>query len=169
MTPRYRVVLTPEDRTLLAALTKDGNTPVKRFLYARMLLLYDAGGGTDWAVGDIAEALGVTSRTVEHLKKRFVEKGLNAALERKVPEKPRTLRFDGHFELRLKALACSDPPEGRKRWTVKLLAAKVVELRLTDSVSHMTVCNTLKKLNVNLAECSRTPKRGSGQTPATNT
>ena len=166
MTPRYRVVLTPEDRTLLEGLTKDGNTPVKRFLYARMLLLCDTGGGTEWAVGDIAEALGVTSRTVEHLKKRFVEKGLNAALERKVPEKPRTVRFDGHFELRLKALACSDPPEGRKRWTVKLLAAKVVELRITESVSHMTVCNTLKKMNVDLSERSRAPKRVGGMTAA---
>jgi transposase len=99
----------------------------------------------------VAEALGVTPRTIEHLKKRFVEEGLAAALERKQPEKPRRpVTFDGAFEARLIALACSGAPKGRHRWTVRLLAEKAVELHLAPSVSHMTVQRTLKKTNLNL-------------------
>ena len=150
MAPRYRVTLTPEERTALEGLTKAGNTPAKRFLYARVLLLCDADGGLGWTVRDIAEAMGVTARTVEHLKKRFVEEGLDAALERKAPEKPRAVRFGGEFEARLIALACSDPPKGRTRWTVRLLADKAVELSIADTVSPMTVCNTLKKTSFSL-------------------
>ncbi|MBN2256041.1 MAG: helix-turn-helix domain-containing protein, partial [Deltaproteobacteria bacterium] len=85
------------------------------------------------------EALGVSSRSIEHLKKRFVEDGLEAALKRKAREKPpRDIIFDGAFEARLVALACSDTPEGHRRWTVRLLADKAVELGIADSVSHMT-------------------------------
>ena len=81
-------------------------------------------------MADIAEAMGVTPRTIEHLKKRFVEEGLAAALERKPREKPpRAVIFDGAFEARLIALACSKTPEGRQRWTVRLLAEKAVELK----------------------------------------
>jgi transposase len=88
----------------------------------------------------VAEALGITNRTIEHLKKRFVEDGLEAALEGKPREKPpREVIFDGAFEARLIALACSDAPEGYLRWTVRLLADKAVELNLAPSVSHMTV------------------------------
>ena len=100
-----------------------------------------------------AEALGVTSRAIEHLKKRFVEKGFEAALERKRREKPpREVTFDGAFEARLIALACSDTPEGHLRWTVRLLADKVVELNIASSVSHMTVQRILKKTNLNLTD-----------------
>jgi len=99
--------------------------------------------------------MGVTPRTIEHLKKRFVEEGLDAALERRRPEKPpRGVIFDGAFEARLIALACSETPEGRRRWTVRLLAEKAVELNLTPSVSHMTVQRILKKTNLNLTSAS---------------
>ncbi|MBN2687049.1 MAG: helix-turn-helix domain-containing protein [Deltaproteobacteria bacterium] len=82
----------------------------------------------------------MSSRSIEHLKKRFVEDGLEAALKRKAREKPpRDIIFDGAFEARLVALACSDTPEGHRRWTVRLLADKAVELGIADSVSHMTV------------------------------
>jgi len=95
--------------------------------------------------------LGVTSRAIEHLKKRFVEEGLESALERKPLEKPpREVTFDGAFEARLIALACSEAPEGRQRWTVRLLADKAVELDLAPSVSHMTVQRVLKKTNLSL-------------------
>jgi hypothetical protein len=95
--------------------------------------------------------LGMTARTIEHLKKRFVEEGLTAALERRQPEKPpRPVIFDGGFEARLVAMACSEAPEGRRRWTVRLLAEKAVELSLAPSVSHMTVQRILKKTNLNL-------------------
>jgi hypothetical protein len=85
------------------------------------------------------------------LKKRFVEEGLEAALERKPREKPpREVTFDGAFEARLIALACSEAPEGRQRWTVRLLADKAVELNLAPTVSHMTVQRVLKKTNLSL-------------------
>ncbi|MDO8691560.1 MAG: helix-turn-helix domain-containing protein [Dehalococcoidia bacterium] len=152
MKPRYRVTLTEEERQKLEALTKTAKTNAKRFLYARSLLLCDAGPeGPAWTVACTAEAMGVTARTIEHLKKRFVEEGLDAALERKQPVKPpRSVTFDGAFEARLIALACSGPPKGRCRWTVRLLAEKAVELRLSSGVSHMTVQRTLKKTNLSL-------------------
>ena len=93
----------------------------------------------------------MTPRTIEHLKKRFVEEGLAAALDRRQPEKPpRGVTFDGAFEARLVALACSEAPEGRRRWTIRLLAEKAVELKLAQSVSHMTIQRLLKKTNLNL-------------------
>ena len=154
--PRYRVTLTAQEREDLEALTKTGKTPAKRFLYARALLLCDAGSqGPAWSVADTAEAMGVTSRTIEHLKKRFVEDGLSAALERQPSAKPpRDVTFDGAFEARLIALACSDAPEGRRRWTVRLLAEKAVELSLALSVSHMTVQRVLKKTPLSLTSGS---------------
>lgn len=152
MKPRYRVTLTEQERQELEALTKTAKTNAKRFLYARSLLLCDTGPqGPAWTVADTAEAMGVTPRTIEHLKKRFVEEGLAAALERRQPEKPpRAVTFDGAFEARLIALACSETPEGRRRWTVRLLAEKAVELKLAQSVSHMTVQRLLKKTNLSL-------------------
>ncbi len=147
MKPRYRVTLLQEERQELETLTKVGKTSAKRFLYARALLLCDAGEhGPAWTVVDVAEAMGVTPRTIEHLKKRFVEEGLAAALEHKQPEKPRRpIIFDGSFEARLIAMACSPAPEGWQRWTVRLLSEKAVELDLAPSVSHMTVQRILKK------------------------
>lgn len=154
MTPRYRVTLTEEERNELEGLTKKGNIEARRFKYARALLLCDAGPeGPSWKVADVADALGVTSRSIEHLKKRFVEEGLAAALERKPLDKPpREVVFDGAFEARLISLACSEAPEGHQRWTVRLLAEKAVELRFAETVSHMTVQRTLKKMSFSLTE-----------------
>ena len=156
MSPRYRVTLTQEERNELESMTRRGKTHARRFIHARALLLCDAGAdGPAWNVSDVATALGVTSRAIEHLKKRFVEEGLEAALERKPREKPpREVTFDGAFEARLIALACSDAPEGRRRWTVRLLADKAVELRFAASVSHMTVQRVLKKTNLSLTSAS---------------
>jgi transposase len=156
MSPRYRVTLTKEERKELESMTRRGKTHARRFIHARALLLCDAGAdGPAWNVADVATALGVTSRAIEHLKKRFVEDGLEAALERKPREKPpREIIFDGAFEARLIALACSDAPEGRRRWTVRLLADKAVELSFAESVSHMTVQRVLKKTNLSLISAS---------------
>jgi len=163
MKPRYRVTLTEQERQELDALTKTAKTNAKRFLYARALLLCNAGPqGPAWTVLDTAEAMGVTPRTIEHLKKRFVEEGLAAALERRQPEKPpREVTFDGAFEARLIALACSEAPRGRRRWTVRLLAEKAVELSLAPSVSHMTVQRILKKTNLSLTSGSTGKSRRS--------
>lgn len=164
MPPRYRITLAEQERKDLEALTRNGKTGAKKFIHARALLLCDAGPeGPAWAVADVAEALGVTSRTIEHLKKRFVEEGLEAALERKARDKPpRDVIFDGAFEARLIALACSDAPKGYKRWTVRLLADKAVELEFAPSVSHMTVQRILKKTNLSLTSAHTGKSRRKG-------
>jgi len=156
MSPRYRVTLSTEERKELEALTKKGKTGTKKFINARALLLCDAGpAGPAWPVAKVAEALGVTSRTIEHLKKRLVEEGLEAALVRKQREKPpRDIVLDGAFEARLISLACSEAPEGYQRWTVRLLAEKAVELKLAPSVSHMSVQRILKKTNLSLTSAN---------------
>lgn len=168
MAPRYRVTLTEQERKDLEALTRNGKTGAKKFIHARALLLCDAGSdGPAWAVADVAEALGVTSRTIEHLKQRFVEEGIEAALERKPREKPpREVVFDGAFEARLIALACSDAPEGYDRWTVRLLADKAVELKFAASVSHMTVQRALKKTNLSLTSANIGKSRHKGARPS---
>jgi transposase len=164
MSPRYRVTLTEQERNELEILTRRGKTHARRFIHAHALLLCDAGPhGPAWTVADVAEALGVTNRTIEYLKKRFVEDGLEAALERKPREKPpREVIFDGAFEARLIALACSDAPEGYLRWTVRLLADKAVELKFATSVSHMTVQRVLKKTNLSLTSASTGKSRRKG-------
>jgi transposase len=156
MSPRYRVTLTKEERKELEAMTRRGKTHARRFIHARALLLCDAGAdGPAWNVADVAAALGITSRSIEHLKKRFVEDGLEAALDRKPLEKPpREVIFDGAFEARLIALACSGVPEGHQRWTVRLLADKAIELKFAESVSHMTVQRVLKKTNLSLTSAN---------------
>lgn len=148
MAPRYKIILTEDERARLEKLAGCGKTSASQFIYARALLLCDAGeNGDAWTVAKTAEALGVTSRTIEHLKCRFVEEGIDAALERK----PRTTApkriFDGAFDARLTAVACSPAPAGHARWTVRLLAEKVVELKIAPSVSTMTVQRALKKTN----------------------
>jgi transposase len=151
MAPRYKVTLTEEERLQLEALTRTGKTIAPKFIHARALLLCDSGPhGSPWKVADVAEALGVTTRTVEHLKERFVEEGIQAALERKPSVKPPKLTFDGAFDARLTALACSPAPAGRARWTVRLLAEKVVELKIVPTVSTMSIHRALKKMSLNL-------------------
>jgi len=146
MANRYKVTLTKAEREQLTELTRSGHSTAARFIHARALLLCDAGKhGDPWKVADVASALGVTSRTLEHLKQRFVEEGLEAALARKPPRKPRAPTFDGEFDARLTALACSQAPAGHQRWTVRLLADKLVELKIVEAVSTMTVQRSLKK------------------------
>ena len=151
MAPRYRVTLTEEERRDLEALTRSGRTNAPKFIYARALILCDAGPhGNPWKVADVASALGVTSRTIEHLKARFVEEGIDSALERKPRSGQPRITFDGAFDARLTALACSPSPEGHARWTVRLLADKLVELNIAPKVSTMTVHRALKKTNLSL-------------------
>jgi len=152
MAPRYRVTLTKEERDELSIISTKGKRAARTVLYARSLLLLDAGEyGPKWPVGKVAEAIGVTSRSIEQLKKRFVEKGPQVAIERKKRvTPPREIQFGGEFEAHLLALACTEAPEGRERWTIRLLAEKMIELKIVPSVSPMTVCNTLKKMNLSL-------------------
>ena len=148
MANRYKVTLTQAEREQLTELTRRGKPTAKKFVHARALLLCDAGEfGEPWKVADVAGALGITARTIEHIKERFVEEGIEAALERKRPKKTRERTFDGAFDARLTKLACSQAPQGRARWTLRLLAEKIVEMNIAPSVSTMTVQRSLKKTN----------------------
>jgi transposase len=152
MVKRYRIMLSRQERIDLEALTKKNQTGAKRFVHARILLLCDCGAdGPAWPSERIAQALGVTPRTIEHTKKRLVEGGMDSALDRKERDKPpRESIFDGEKEARLIALACSKAPDGRKRWTVRLLADKLIELRVFEHISKSSVQNALKKTNLSL-------------------
>jgi transposase len=144
---RYLVTLTPEERQRLADLLSAGKRSALTLTRARILLKADqADGGPAWPDDRIAEALDCGVRTVERVRQRFVERGLEAALGRKPQDRPsRERKLDGRAEARLIALACSEPPDGRAAWTLQLLADKLVELRVVDSVCDETVRRVLKK------------------------
>lgn len=149
---RYRVTLTEDEKKKLLEITNKGAKTPKMFKHARALLLCDQGDFADyrWSVYKTAEAVGLTPRSIINIRQRFVEEGLDSALRQKQPDTPRPRIFDGAFEARLTQLACSTPPDGRVRWTVRLLASKLVELQIVDSVSTMTVQRALKKTHFSL-------------------
>jgi transposase len=144
---KYLVTLTPEERERLAGLLSAGRRSALTLARARILLKADqADGGPAWPDDRIAEALDCGVRTVERVRQRFVERGLEEALGRKPQDRPsRERKLDGRAEARLIALACAEPPDGRAAWTLQLLADKLVELRVVDSVCDETVRRTLKK------------------------
>jgi hypothetical protein len=144
---RYIVTLTPGEREQLEALVRSGKRSARAIARARVLLLADEGQcGPGWEDRRVVEALGCGHRTVERVRERFVTEGLDAALTAKArPNPPREPVLDGAGEARLIALACSATPDGRKAWTLRMLAAKLVELEVVDAVSHETVRRTLKK------------------------
>lgn len=154
MVPRYPITLESDERQQLLAVSRSSKASGRLFRNARALLLCDQGPeGPGWTIARAAEALGVSSRTIEHLKRQFVQMGLNAALrDEPRPRKPRAVTFDGEFEARLLALARSPAPDGHHRWTVRLLAKKAVELGLAPRVSAMTVHRMLRKANCVLVE-----------------
>ena len=144
---KYKVTLTPEERQQLRELISAGKAPAKKLAHARILLKADAApGGPAWADARIAEAAEVSVATVERVRQRFVEQGFEAALVRKTQGRPsRERKLDGAAEARLVAVACSGPPDGRACWTMQLLADRLVELEVVESVSDETVRRTLKK------------------------
>ena len=146
---KYKVTLTADERQSLHDLIAAGKAAAKRLIHARILLKADAApGGPAWTDERIAEAVEVNLRTVERVRQRFVEQGLEAALVRKEQDRPsRERKLDGAGEARLIALACSEPPVGRNAWTLQLLADKLVELYVVDSISDETVRQVLKKTN----------------------
>ena len=156
MSVRYHVTLSKEERDELERLSTTGKKAARKVLYARTFLLVDSGEfGPRWKTEKVSEALGISPRSIENLKKRFVEEGLYEAMERKKRIKPpREIQFGGDFEAHLVALACSAPPEGRERWTMRLLKETLIELKIVSSVSTMTVCNTLKKMNLSLTSAN---------------
>jgi len=147
MTKKYIVRLEPQEREDLRKLVSKGKGAARKLTHARILLQADVSeSGPGWTDGQIAEAMGVTTRTVEHVRQRCVEQGLEAALERKKREHGPTPRIlDGAKEAKLVAVCCSKPPQGRRRWTLNLLADRLVELRIVEAISSDTVRRTLEK------------------------
>ena len=138
--------LTQEQRAQLEAGIKSGNAPARVQTRARILLLTDRSAG-DWRTDEqIAEALLCSRATVANVRKRCLQQGLHAALLEK-PRPGRTPKITGDLEAQLSVLACSDPPEGHARWTVRLLSARLIELGLLDTIDHTTVWERLKKMH----------------------
>jgi hypothetical protein len=144
---RYVVRLSGEEREQLEALLRKGKSPTQRLLKARILLKADisaAGGG--WSDSKIIAALETSASMVYRVRKQLLEEGLEAVLSRKQRATPAVPRiFDGEKEAKLIALACSKPPKGRARWTLRLLESKVVELNIVDRASDSTIGRVLTK------------------------
>jgi transposase len=150
MRKKYIVRLTTEERTTLQAMVRKGRMAAYKIKHANILLAADV-EGPGWADARIAEAFSCHPRSVENVRRRFVLEGLTAALERKKQLRPsRERKLDGEGEARLIALACSEPPDGRDRWTLKLLVEALVRLDVVDCICDQTVRRTLKKTNCGL-------------------
>jgi transposase len=146
MAKRYRVTLTTEERGELERMISRGKADARKLAHARVLLQADeAEGGPARVDGDVASALDVSVRTVERVRQRFVEQGLAAALLPKPSPRLYGRKLDGEQEAHLLALACAAPPEGKARWSLRLLAERMVALEQADTLSHETVRQTLKK------------------------
>ena len=150
MYKKYVVRLTEKERGQLEAFVRRSRAHARSLLYARILLKADADGPERWTDERIAEALEVSTATVARERRRFLEDGLEVALMPKKPGRPRRRVLDGRAEAHLIALSCSDPPEGRERWSMRLLAQKMVELEHVEALSHETVRRTLKKTRSSL-------------------
>jgi len=144
---KYVVRLSVEEREQLRALIRKGKSPAKRLLKARILLKADVSeAGESWSDSRIIKALDTSESMVYRVRKQLVEEGFAAVLSRKQRATPAVARiFDGEKEAKLIALACSKPPKGRARWTLRLLENKVVELGIVDRASDSTIGRALKK------------------------
>jgi hypothetical protein len=149
---KYIVKLTETERVYLQVLLNKGKSPAKRLLKARILLKADESEfGEGWSDGQIIKALDTNETMVWRVRRQFVEEGLEAVLNRKQRATSAIAPiFDGEKTARLTALACSTPPEGRARWTLRLLEDKVVELGIVERASDNTIGRVLKKTRCNL-------------------
>ena len=151
MKKKYIVTLTRAERRMLQEMLSRGKAAARKLMHARILLKADAGsGGPGWDDDVIAQGLEVGRATVERVRKEFVEEGLEAALTRRRPRRQYQRALDGDAEAHLVALACQKPPEGRSRWTLRLLADRMVQLEYVEQVSYQTVRRTLKKMSLSL-------------------
>lgn len=147
----YHVRLTDEERAELNALVNKGKGVARRLTRSRILLLADEArtdGG--WKDEDIANALGISQRTVERTREKCVMQGIESALNHTRSKKTKEPILDGKAEAKLVQLACSSPPDGYDRWSVRLLTAKFIELEIVETVSRETIRTTLKKMNLSL-------------------
>lgn len=154
MVKKYIVKLSEEERQFLEQFTTTGKHAVYQINHARILLKADQNQpGGSWCDVDIKGALDISLRTIERVRQRFVEEGLQAALQQRAGA-GRKRQIQGEQEAHLVALRCSEPPQGQARWTLRLLAEQMVVLGHVESTSHETVRQTLKKTNCNLGSKS---------------
>lgn len=150
MNKKHVVRLTAEERVELDTLTSTGEASARKLTRARVLLLSDQGEeGPGWTDEKIAEALGSSRHSVRSIRLRYTQRGTQGAINRKKGKRTTrcTRKLDGDAEARLIAIACSEPPEGRAKWSMRLLADKLVALQIVGEISHDTVWRTLKKTN----------------------
>lgn len=146
MAKKYVVELSEAERAHLRTLVGSGTAPARLLTHARILLKAHQGeGGAGWTAAAIATALEVGLATVARVRQAYATDGLDAALTRKRPQREYERTFDGEREARLIALACSEPPAGQQRWSLRLLAEHVVALEVVEAVSHETVRRALKQ------------------------
>jgi homeodomain-containing protein len=153
MNKKYVVELTKDERKRLRKLISAGSAPARMLNRARILLKADLGEYSEGRAlidRELAGMLETSTATVQRVRERFCTQGLDAALERSVPDRVYKRTLDGRAEAHLIALACSEPPQGRSQWSLRLLADKAVELGIVERVSHETVRRTLKKTNSGL-------------------
>ena len=145
---KYRVTLTADERRHLTTLIAAGKAAAQKLAHARILLKADISAeGPAWSDAAIAAAVEVSVPTVERVRQRFVRHGLDAALGRKPTTRAPQRKLDGVGEAQLVAITCSPPPHGAERWTLALLADKLVELKVVEAIARETVRSTLKKTN----------------------
>lgn len=147
---KYAVILTESERARLRTLVGRGTSPTQLLTRARVLLKADQGeGGAAWTDAAIAGALELHPTTVARIRHQFVEEGLDVTLARKRPDRVSARTLDGAAEAHLVAVACSAPPDGSKRWTLRLLADELVRLEVVEAVSYETVRRTFKQTTSN--------------------
>ena len=147
MNTKYLVVLSEEQRQYLEKITSSGKVPARQMRRAQILLKSDV--RTNWSYEQIMEAFDVSAVTIAAVRKAFVKQGLEVALQRKKPDREYEHILDGEGEAPLIALACSEPPAGRAKWSLRLLQDRFVKLGHADSISYETIRRVLKKTNSN--------------------
>ena len=148
MKKQFPVHLTPDQRQQLQQMIASGKAKARELTHARVLLKADTSeGGPSWSDAQICEAVEVSPSTVVRIRKRYAQEGLDSALKAKQQQNRKARQLDGEQEAHLVALVCGDAPEGYARWSLRLLADKLVELKVVESVSHETVRQTLKKMS----------------------
>ncbi|MBD1836196.1 helix-turn-helix domain-containing protein [Cyanobacteria bacterium FACHB-472] len=151
MNKKYILRLTPEEKQQLEQLINQGKTAARKLTHARILLkANDSQEQGGWSDASIHQALDVSLSTIARVRQIFVEQGLDAAINPKTSSQVRLRKLDGVAEAHLIACCCSQPPLGRKEWTLRLLADEMVKLEYVDSISHETVRQVLKKTNSSL-------------------
>ena len=153
MVIRYTVKLTKSEVEELQVIINKGSHTSQTFRAAYILLNCDEGEYSDKVTNEqISKVLKVGLRTIDRMKKQFIEEGMEAVLERRATTRVYDIKADGDMEAKLVTLCCSEPPKGFAKWSLRLLADKMVELNYVESISHVTVRSVLKKTNLSLGK-----------------